>query len=556
MTSSAWAIRFYTPFVDKTYSFISSFRGFGERDKDRIVVFSGIYGVQDYMMWYTEKDLTSYDFDEFAINLRLFLHGNPKAPYFDENYRIQDCWYDTKKDKFVVFAVHEDYLLLDMYLREFKVGSLSYKEIRSPKDVLKDVLEDHDIIPVNFHEHDNSEYRSFSFEYKKLTVQDDWTVRDFISYIANENDFEWCIKYGQLHIGPELKAYDDLNAKRSELLYSIDNISKGINSMIVTTEAIPLDVLYNWDKEYRCLWARHEVGDEDLTIGCFAKIGEGRMPIERYVETLQGDMERAKGFNMLTSKKTFSPVMLGKIKSDGSNSSYIEKTSVTKDIDKYAIKEPKDVVIDVNNPLYLIERLTRTSPYLEDGAGLLFPSVTNPANSLIFNPEGRIETAVQGPFVYGDGSDDFVIPKKNEGDFRFHMGVGWDMFVSSDGETIFTFENDDPENIPSNKSTVQIYVDPGTNLIQIKKDNNNILEIDGTTINILADGTININGSSTKLEGGGNKLSHSDHRHNYQHVHTTGNMGVPIPPQNTTIPGTIYTDQHVPTEGTTTTEAD
>lgn len=502
MTNSAWVIRFYNPIADETHSYIGSLANIGARYQDDIVAFSGLYGM-DYMLWYTKKTLTDYDFKQYALNLRLLLHGNPRAPYFEENYRVSNVWYNTDIDKYVIFCKQEDSIILDTLLIEYGVTTVNYNEKRTPKEVLKDVLEDNGIIGVKFHEHDK--YKSFKYEYRTLTIKPDWTVKDFITYIANENKYEWAFKNGLLHIGPEIKTIREANAKILNPNEDVVNISNSPFCMKVTADGFPVDLLYNWNEEKRCVWVKHYAGGKgDTTKACFVNIGEGRFPLDQYVDTLEGDLEREKGRERIAKQnRKFEGITIGNILTDEGELEYIDKVSTEKDVDYFPIKTPRNILINKKNPVFLLEKIGRTTQYLDNGKGLLFPNVADPANSVIFNPEGRIESAVVGPFVMGNGNEEYVIPEKNAGDFRLQLNNGWCLYVDENGNTILQTDSMDAESIPSEDTTKT----------HIK------LSVDGTV-------DINTNNKNVTINQGGIAVSTENHTHSLNsHTH----MFSPIP---------------------------
>ncbi|GAG71759.1 unnamed protein product, partial [marine sediment metagenome] len=248
MTQAKWAIRFYLPFEeDKTIEFIGNFENAGKRYLDDIVVFSGIYGVPDHMLWYIHKDMLAYNFSSYSIELKLFLGGDPNSCYFEENYRIIDVGDDLQSDRKVVYAIQQDYAILDTLLIEYDVSTLDFNQTRTVEQLLKDVIENTGVFPVIFCEHSEPLLQSEKFEYPSFVIESDWTVRDFIQYVADENGFEWTVKYGMLFIGPELYTYKSLKASKETLNRQVDNISKNYWNMKIAWSASPLDVLYYYE---------------------------------------------------------------------------------------------------------------------------------------------------------------------------------------------------------------------------------------------------------------------------------------------------------------------
>ena len=217
---------------------------------------------------------------------------------------------------------------------------------------------------------------------------------------------------------------------------------------------------------------------------------------------------------------------------------------------------------------------------MDDNAGLFFPSVQNPMscpNSLIFNPYNRIEQSVIGPFVYGNSFPTFNIPYKHSDDFRLtlpkvqNINPGPTLYIDGDGTLVYQpqhfplLDNQpdegamyfmlhangsflyyiDPDNeirFDADTSRLEmvadgrIFVYSGEEIIiqnfnknKIHLYNNGDVLIDSTgKVDIKASTTVNIGPSATmvNIAGGSTTLSKSTH------THTTGNMGMPIPPHD------------------------
>jgi len=127
-----WAIRFYVPFDDdnESITFVGSFDNAGARYLDDIEVYSGMYGLPDYMIWYIHKDLEAYNFSKYSIDLRLYTVGDKDYLYWTEQYRVINVSFDEKLDKYVLYAVQEDYAKLRVPLLDFGVSALPYDETR------------------------------------------------------------------------------------------------------------------------------------------------------------------------------------------------------------------------------------------------------------------------------------------------------------------------------------------------------------------------------------------------------------------------------------------
>lgn len=561
MTQGHWAIRMYVPFKElETINFVGSFDHLGRRYLDDLFIFNGMYGIPGFVLWYAHKDLVTYNFSRYSFELEIYLDGNMDNDYFTERYRVVDVRDDFSEDKKLIIALREDDMRLNTLLIDADIGTLDFSEIRTVEQLLYDVLEKTGIIPVIFDEHDDPTNKSIKFEYSKFTLDPSWTVRDFIVYVANENNFEWAIKDGILFIGPELHTYSELKATRDWIDRSVDNLSKNYFNMKIGFSASPLDILYNYELEQddrvtsmRCVWAKHYVGSKgDTTKGCFVPVGM-KVDKEQFFYTLEEEMEKSLALRYLFKDVKCFPIMIGRITSDSGAKEYVDKLSIEKNPFGYTKKTPRNIPVNIRTPIYSLPQVGRTVPYLDNNAGLFFPvakNLQNNPNRIIFNPYNRIEQSILGPFVMGNGNPTFIIPVKDPDALRLQLPNGWCLYVDKDGKTILQPKDTVVLTEPTeNESVMQVVLDPTDNSIVIRTGATNYIKID-------ASGNIEIKGTTVKFQGGGNKLSHADHKHNYMHQHTTGNIGMPVPPQVSTIPGIIYVDAHLAIEGTTTTEAE
>lgn len=555
MTQGYWAIRLYVPFDERTtINFVGSFDHLGKRYLDDLIIFNGMYGIPGYLLWYAHKDLTTYNFSAYSIELRLFHNGDiEKGLYFTERYRIVDVRDDFSEDKKLIIALRETDMKLNALLVKADIGTLQYNETRTVEQLLYDVLEKTGIFPVMFDEHDDTEKQSIKFEYPRFTLDPSWIVRDFVCYLGNENNFEWGIKDGIIFIGPELHTYIELKSTRDWIDRSVDNLSKNYFTMKIGFSNTPLDILYHYELEQddrvtdmRCIWVKHYVGSKgDTTKGCFVPVGR-KINKEQYFYTLEDEMEKSLALRYLFWKVEYHPIMIGRIIEDTNE---YAKVSLEKDKFNYAKKNPKDIKINTQTQVYSLEKVGRTTPYFDENAGLFFPitkNLLNNPNRIIFNPYNRIEQSVLGPFVLGNGNN-LQIPLKGDNDLRLQLPNGWCLYVDENGKTMLQPTNTLTTTIPSEDSTkLQIILDPKTNdiiinrsqnshiklktdgSIEIKKDASTKILIDvDNTIYLDSLNTINIGASSQNIQIGGASaltLSQSTHTHN------TGNMGMPIPP--------------------------
>jgi len=483
MAGCGWSIRMFeaNDYSDEaTIDHMDNFTKGKSRQLDTIRTYSGMYGIDNYLIWNLHKDLPGYDFSTMALDLSLYMYKSTDLVYFQEFYRIQDIRYNANKSQYTIYAISETAVRLHSKLINRGVTSLSYKENRTPKEVLKEIIEKNNIFKVNFHDDALSTKNMIHYQYRYFDIDPEWTVLDLIEYIADDNKYEWCVTTFVdretnipsffLHIGHELKADKYMNATKKFNIED-DNISDSVYTMKITTNGSPMQPLASWEENLRCLWSKHIVGrgGADNSKGCFTPIGMGHFDKILYLRTLEGEIEKYNGFSMLNRRKIRIPsVGIGNIlKDEGDN--FIDQISIQKNPETYSIREPHNILINRGEDILVqhqLEKITRSTPYLDHNAGMLYPSpMLNedepPPNSLIFNVDGKRESAVLGPYVYGDGrierdedgnptgNPKLIIPfKEKKGDLRLQLPNGWCLYVDEEGNTQILTRDTDPTTKP------------------------------------------------------------------------------------------------------------
>jgi len=485
MGDSAWGIRFYDlgeekDTVGSTVGFITNLPNHG-RQHDNIIAFRGMYGLDNYLIWEIHRDLPQYDFKTVGVELRLFLENNPSLVYFKESYRVMDVWYDPNQSRFVLFGLSEDSLLLKTRLMDNKITPISYKDTRTGIELLREMLKD--VMNVVVHKDYEWTKDMVHFGYRYLNYDPHWTLFELIDYIATESQYEWYVEDSSLHIGHALHALDNRDCTKP-LGNLHDHLSFSHFFFKININASPINVLGHFKKAYRCVWVKHWAGSTGgITKGAFIPIGWGHLNKELYVNCLEGDYERNQASTLLLKPAKYPAVTIGNILEDEGGET-VKSVSVQKNPNAYTMKTPNDVVIDrVGEHEVLLQKynICRTTPYLDNGAGILFPSPyisdEPPPNSILFNINNRGEATVVGPYVYGSGRDTLVIPVKEKGDFRLQLPNGACIYIKENNEIIIQQEAD-PKAIPSGS---------------------------GNYIKFATDGSIQINGNIP--------LAHKDHDH-------------------------------------------
>ncbi|KKM93961.1 hypothetical protein LCGC14_1203160, partial [marine sediment metagenome] len=303
--SGGWSIRLFeaNDYNDEaTIDHMDNYTKGKSRQLDSVLTYNGMYGIDNYLIWNIHKNLPSYDFSTVALDLNLFMYKSTDIPYFQGFYRVQDIRYNPNKSQYTVYAISETSVRLHSKLSQYGITSLSYKEDRTAKQLLMDVIEDHNIFYLRFHDDNLSTKGMVHYQYRYFDIDPEWTVLDFIEYICDDNKYEWCVttfvdrktnipKFF-LHIGHELKADTNMNATK-EFNIEDDNISDSVYTKKITTNGSPMQPLAHWEENLRCLWSKHSIGKggADISKGCFAPIGMGHFPKLLYLRTLQGEIE-------------------------------------------------------------------------------------------------------------------------------------------------------------------------------------------------------------------------------------------------------------------------
>lgn len=590
-----WAIRIYDPETGENIDFFSSFKGANQRQRDTVVVFEGIYGNGDYMVWKIDKDLYGLDLAGIRLELKLFLGASKNLPFWTRKYEIIEMIYNANEEKYTLYAITPSTAVLDTYLYEYDVNSLYYEEEQPAYVILKDVLEKHDIFKVNFYPYPNEE-KLKDFKYKKLTLKREWTVRDFISYICDPNHYEWTVKHGVLFCGRELPAYKERR--------SLGSLERDSQDLCETTffrkymgDTKPIKVFGHINEKWRCIWAKHSAGRSGgISQACFVKIGSGTTTKEMYIQSLEDGIEVKESYKLQTHHS--SSVSLGSIlKDEGRNTINQISVEVSEDTlsttDPYFMKFMKEGTF--NSDKYTL----RSYPYLDYKAGIQFPSLkledseeedyVNP-HSILFNPDNQLEKSIMGGYIQ---KDKLEVPLKEKDDFRLRFPDGggayyqtslgtqdlgrwlidapygcwirsgyiteYDQMPEFEGvhegmvqislyDSYFKVENsighfwfkDDgsfevqPITAPDGQSTPKysFWLNNTDGGLDIKSN------VAGTINVNTQGGTINIgaDASAVNLAGGGNKLAH------FTHTHDVGNMGIKIPPPTNPLEGTQITE--------------
>lgn len=529
---------------------VGNFKNFGDRQLDNVMVFNSIYGLKHYMIWEMHQNLGFYDFGSVLLNLRLFHDGNPNAKFWNDLYRPISIKYSTKRSKYILYAVSEDSLKLDM---DCINPSVSFDTGKKGWEVLQEINKTKGYFAkVVYHESgDPSLQEPLLYMLPNLY---DIRVYDLIRYICDECGYEWCIRKDCLHVGPELNAIYELQSGFKTDI-ATDKVSETAFFKYYSGSTIPADILSNWSQTWRCIWVKHAAGAcGGVTKACFAEIGSRQIYKERFIQSLDpGKRESLEASKLLRPTKGVN-MMIGNILTDLGENEFIDEISIQKNRKKKNETVPYNIQIDrsegeeetiVENSLNKVSRLT---PYLDENAGLLFPSQTpstHPPNCVVGFPEQRIESPVVLGFLYGNGRGVTLPTKAQKEDMKLRLPNGWCFYVDGKtGETIIRKEDAEVEGKPSTNVEVpyiQITKEGGVNIcagseadVRLISNTGRIslfeggccwimsesytIQFDGSdgTMYINGDGPMTLNGSSIKVGSGATlHVSLEDHTHNY-----------------------------------------
>ena len=146
-----------------------------------------------------------------------------------------------------------------------------------------------------------------------------------------------------------------------------------------------------------------------MSRGCFAPIGYGHISRDILVRTFEGQTEREIGFASLFRRRMLLPSLtMGNTITD-TGDVQIEEVSVQKNPDTMVTKIPKNIIFNDGTDIqvkYQKEMVDRMSPYIDDGAGIMFPSPqlggTKAPNAVIGQIDGRTEASVLMGYVQQD----------------------------------------------------------------------------------------------------------------------------------------------------------
>lgn len=428
-----WAIRIYEQGNrDKKIDYVSSFENYGNRVRDEIIVFEGIYGIGNYMLWFYDGALETYfELSSVDFELKLFMSGVKSLPYWHDHYRCIDISYNSNLNKYVIYAESLDTIKLKAKVKTLPMSSTTFDIPLNSYAVLYKMLQENGILFVNYDGNPHKDPKTGPL-YKTVNVNQNWSLYDFIDYICSKAGYEWYLKNSTLWVAPVLKAFKNkrswADVKPTETFFSKSAFFQKVNG-----NPRPLDVMSNWMNSYKCIWAKHIVGTSGgMSKGCFRKISSGTLPKELYFKSLEKGKEKENADFILSKNNEYSLfVTIGNVLQDNGDQKYIDSISVQENFDAQRESEPHSVKIDrgkKGTKSEVLQRkfnVSRMTPYADNNAGLLFPSVetttSTPPNSVILNIDGREESAVNIGYLFGNGEPDFNIPLKNKKDFRFRL---------------------------------------------------------------------------------------------------------------------------------------
>jgi len=493
---------------------------------DQISIYTGLYGIPSYCIWYMAPDKTKHLGAGLSFNITI--HEATDIS-FNETFVIKSALFDVTKKKFRVYAESAIHTHLSKIIKSIpaRVWASNRRQPISGKEIIKAVVEEATggsvvVDSVSTKLIDLVKYVAVSFDRT-------FTVMDLITKICKENRWEWYLRGDLLLLG------NALVVPNFELEYAPDEwfYFKNIRTINTTSASMRIKVCepgYRYQNRSRLIWVQFNIGGkigDQMTFMAWNHVGD-YLKEETFISTLPEGVARNLGRARMLKNLNQDPIIIGKMFGDIS----------AENVQKYEARTFGADVRNRTNDLNTHEFTTKyvgkqhmrrgaenvkiSTPYAGDGVGVLYPQ--QESNAVLFSPDGSREMPIVGPRYYG--VNEAVPLRSNAQDYRLQLPAAV-IYIKEDGEIIIE-QNSDATAVPN-----------GTN----------------ASIKIASDGTISIDGVKTLLEGGGYTLSHSNHTHGYQHIHGAGNLGITIPPQNHIGPG-LDTDSHLPTQGTTNTEGD
>jgi len=126
LTDAGWVIRsYYIGEDDKevTTGITSNFLRYGNRSRDTLTIYSGMYGGDDYLRWNVYGDITNWNFNNSTrLELRLYHDMNISLCFFCEHYIIDKTINFSSKTQ--VFAISVDSARLKTPIANYKIKEL------------------------------------------------------------------------------------------------------------------------------------------------------------------------------------------------------------------------------------------------------------------------------------------------------------------------------------------------------------------------------------------------------------------------------------------------
>lgn len=447
-----WVVRLYDPSdYDRTISYVYM----RDRTEDNLISFEGMYGLDDYLVWEMTNDLAYNDFSTVALDVRFSLQETYTAKYVDKQYRPVEISYNPNTSRYILYAITETSAILSTDILSYKPKNLVIEKTRPGHGVLEEILQGNEILNVRY---DETVSRLFKeFEYEDFVIQYDWSVSDLINAIAIPNRMEWFARDGTVYIGREILAH----GKKNSATFDKTGTTKSESPFCLKYAGPPRShSVKSYLEAYRCIWAKHWAGKcGGVTKSCFSKIGKGPILRDEYFQYLEHGREKYNALRLFAKDYKIPQVSIGTIIEDTGKDEYVDSVSVQKNSKIFNIRNPRQIIFDTktdkHSPKYVENGVSRSTPYLEENGGILFPSVdvsSNKApNSVLFKLDGMNGNTVLGPYVFGNGRDPALNypTKRDKKDFKFMLPCGWCLYVDGEtGETIIQISDSEVHGAP------------------------------------------------------------------------------------------------------------
>ena len=425
----------------------------GEEDflKDQFFVYSGMYGVPSFCIWWMAPDKTFKIYQGMAF--KLFFYRGAYDVYYAEDFMVKSAIYDTSKNLFKIYAVgtsHEDLRTTDFITARVLTNKKDHPI--SGQKVLKDMFKNaFPYISVWFEEDlvDTVGYFAISFDR-------DFSCLDLLTKICSENSWEWYLRTDAIFIRKCLQ-FKDSYITFSEVENETSKSIEFMNYKFIEIEAGTCSPGALYGVDYRVIWVTFDMGGEiGGSMGVMLERNrESMLSEDAYLDTLMNIPEHLV-YDRRGNDFRQDPIIVGKIfgKYSNDNRKAYEAPLFSGDVRNFAKwlrkREFKNTYTQDENPLLYNKNVIMSTPFAGDGVGIQYPQVES--HRMLIAPAGDREEPVVGNAFYG--FNDEVPARESEKDYRLQL-PGFCLYVKENGD--FSMQLDkDPSEVPEGVDSGEI----------------------------------------------------------------------------------------------------